>query len=289
MLSAPAEYRHLRVSAPRPLWPSDKGASTVGAIGDRPWHPGPVTFPLSNRTLGHLVEAVSSGNTHTTMETLFLKSGAEPWYRGGQNKEAKARSVLMALRDDGSKDAAAAALEIARAMLAQGKAGDFRGPATWWQPLRDAVAADGWEFDELTDDFLPLVPGATMAAETSWIDAELARRGWHVAAGHYRQAVENFAAGNWASANSQLRAFYESVTRTAGGTDTMSGSGQVQAAFDRLSAVGHLLAGEADFGKALWKLLHPGGSHPGLSDEDESRFRLLTLTGYIRFLLTRLP
>ena len=27
----------------------------------------------------------------------------------------------------------------------------------------------------------------------------------------------------------------------------------------------------------------------GLSDQDESRFRLLTLTGYARFLLGRLP
>ncbi|MCZ7537874.1 MAG: hypothetical protein M5T61_19395 [Acidimicrobiia bacterium] len=50
-----------------------------------------------------------------------------------------------------------------------------------------------------------------------------------------------------------------------------------------------MIADEAGFGKALWKLLHPGGSHPGLSDQDESRFRLLTLTGYARFLLSRLP
>jgi hypothetical protein len=45
--------------------------------------------------------------------------------------------------------------------------------------------------------------------------------------------------------------------------------------------------GECEFGKALWRLLHANGSHPGLSDQDESRFRLLTLTGYARYLLSR--
>ena len=101
--------------------------------------------------------------------------------------------------------------------------------------------------------------------------------------------VESFAAGNWAAANGQLRTFFESLLRTAGGTGTESGPGQVQAAVDALENAGLLLPDEPEFAKKLWKLLHPGGSHPGLSDEDESRFRLLALTGYARFLLTRLP
>jgi hypothetical protein len=33
--------------------------------------------------------------------------------------------------------------------------------------------------------------------------------------------------------------------------------------------------GEQQFGKDLWKLLDANGSHPGLSDEDELRFRLV--------------
>ena len=106
--------------------------------------------------------------------------------------------------------------------------------------------------------------------------------------GHDEQAVENFAAGNWAAANGQLRAFFESVILHAGGTNNAAGSGQVQAAFDGLPVAGDR-SDEGDFGKKLWQMLHPGGSHPGLSDEDESRFRLLALTRYIRFLLRRLP
>lgn len=127
-----------------------------------------------------------------------------------------------------------------------------------------------------------------MPREVTWVGSELQRRGWDVPRGHYEQAVDNFSSGNWAAANGQLRTFFESLIRTAGGTNDASGSGQVQAAFDALDRAGHLIADEAEFGKKLWKVLHAGGSHPGLSNEDESRFRLLTLTGYARFLLTRL-
>lgn len=253
------------------------------------WQPRVVPFPFSDRTVGHLAEAISEGHSHTTMDALFMKSGAHPWFHGGANKLDKSLGVLRELRDDGSTDAFDAALEIARLMLISGKAAGFRDPPTWWQPLRDAIAADGWEFDEATDDFLPLVPGASMAVEADWITTELTRRGWTVAAGHYRQGIENFADGRWAAANGQLRAFFESTVRAAGGTDKAPGSGQVQKAFDNLDTAQAILQGESEFGKKLWVMLHPGGSHPGLSSEDESRFRLLALTGYIRFLLRRLP
>lgn len=248
-----------------------------------------MSFPFSDRTVGLLAEAISAGQTHTTMDALFMKAGARPWFRGGANKLDKALGLLSGLQGDASADACDAALELARLMLVQGKATGFHDPAEWWEPLKDAAGGDGWEFDETTDDFVPLVPGATMATEAGWIASELDRRGWTVAAGHYRQGIESFADGRWAAANGQLRAFFESTVRLAGGTDTATGNGQVQRAFENLDAATALLPNEADFGKKLWVMLHPGGSHPGLSSEDESRFRLLALTGYIRFLLTRLP
>ena len=248
-----------------------------------------MAFPFSDQTVGHLAEAISVGQSHTTMDALFMKAGAQPWFHGGANKLDKALGVLRELRADASPDACNAALELGRLMLVSGKPSGFYDGSKWWQPLKDAIAGDGWEFDEATDDFVPLVPGARMVTESGWIETELDRRGWTTAAGHYRQAVESYADGRWAAANGQLRTFFESTVRTAGGTDTASGSGQVQKAFDNLDNTGDLLTGEAEFGKRLWGMLHKGGSHPGLSDEDESRFRLLTLTGYLRFFLARLP
>jgi hypothetical protein len=259
------------------------------------WHCAPMltTFPFSSRTLGVLIEAIVSSNTGTTMQTLWLLAEVDEWEPTGSNKEARAQDLLHKLRYSRNPDAYQGALELARLVLVKGKPSD-RGwtpspPPGWWGELRDAVAADGWEFDPASDRLVPTVPGTVVADEVSWIEAELRRRGWTTAAEHYRQAVDSFASGNWAAANSQLRTFYESVTTTAGGTDTSSKPGQVQAAVGNLDAAGLLIAEEADFAKKLWKMLHPGGSHPGLSDEDESRFRLLALTGYVRFLLSRLP
>ncbi|MCZ7537873.1 MAG: hypothetical protein M5T61_19390 [Acidimicrobiia bacterium] len=174
-----------------------------------------MSFPFSSRTLGYLVDAISSGYSATGMDTLFLKAEVDGWSRVSGSKAAVVHDLLRNLRDDGGRTACEGAFELARLVLAHGKGGAWDEPARWWTPLRDAVAADGWEFDENSDSFVPLVPGAPMAHETSWIEDELRRRGWTTAAGHYRQAVDNFADGNWAAANSQLRSFCEELLRTA--------------------------------------------------------------------------
>lgn len=249
-------------------------------------------FPFSSKTVGLLVEAIAERHTETKMRTLFLKAGVDRWEpQQYKNKEHLAQQVLFTLRHEVSEEAGAeGALELARLVLASGKAQGWSDVgASWFESLKNSISADGWEFDEDSDLFVAAIPGTQMPQEVTWVGSELQRRGWAVPRGHYEQAIENFAAGNWAAANAQLRTFFESLMRTAGGTNNASGSGQVQAAFDALDGAARLIADEAQFGKKMWKMLHPGGSHPGLSDEDESRFRLLMLTGYARFLLTRLP
>jgi hypothetical protein len=249
-----------------------------------------MSLPFRSKTTGYLIEAIDDGYTNTKMGTLFLKAGADPWEPASYaNKAERVQGLLRLLQVETTPAAFAAAQELVRLVLVHGKPNGYRNAADWWEPLKTALAADGWAFDEHTDTLVPLVPGVHVAIEATWIVTELRHRGWLVPAGHYDQAVESFAEGRWAAANGQLRSFFESLVRTAGGTDTQPGSGQVLAAFDRLDAAGSLLPDEAEFGKRTWKLLHSAGSHPGLSDEDESRFRLLALTGYARFLLTRLP
>jgi hypothetical protein len=249
-----------------------------------------VSFPLSSPTSGHLVDAITRGFSGTDMGTLFMKAGVDDWAEPANNKASRVQVLLANLRQDGTNEAVVGALELARLVLAHGKADGWSEAAPWWEPLKDAIAADGWEFDDERDVLVPMVPAVQVADETGWVEAELRRRGWTTPAGHYRQAIDSFSAGNWAAANGQLRTFFESLIRTAGGANTGSSkAGQVQAAVDALDGLGRLLSNEGAFAKALWRFLHAGGSHPGLSDQHESRFRLLTLTGYARFLLSRLP
>lgn len=249
-------------------------------------------FALSSRSIGVLAEAIEGAHTATQMDAVFLKADVDRWEpEYATNKLDRTIKLLKSLRVDNSKEANAGALELARLMLAVGKADasswSRRAPTSWWEPLRDAVAADGWEFDENDDRLVPTVPAVRVPEEITWIETDLARRGWTTAVGHYRQAIEAFASGNWASANSQLRAFFEDLVRNAGGVPPGGGTRHVQRAFDALEAAGKLVTGEQQFGKDLWSLLHANGSHPGLSDQDESRFRLLALTGYARYLLSR--
>lgn len=55
------------------------------------------------------------------------------------------------------------------------------------------------------------------------------------------------------------------------------------------SGTGSLAEGEYDLLRGLWDLSQHRGSHPGLSDEEEARFRLMFVTSECRFLLACLP
>lgn len=128
-----------------------------------------------------------------------------------------------------------------------------------------------------------------VAEETSRLEQELTRRGWTDAAGHYRLALEAFSRGEWAGSNAQLRSVLEDVLPAAAEAVTGRRPGQPRAAIDILKNRWSLAEGEFDLLRGLWDLSQHRGSHPGLSDEEEARFRLMFVTSECRFLLARLP
>lgn len=115
---------------------------------------------------------------------------------------------------------------------------------------------------------------------------------------HMEQAIENHARGNWSSANGQLRNFLEGLLDEIA-VRINPAAAEIRPGHDRRT---HLSLGSPPFlstelgewsvdGKnfvnGLMKRLHPAGAHPGLSDEEDSTFRLhiVLLTG--RLLLAR--
>lgn len=111
----------------------------------------------------------------------------------------------------------------------------------------------------------------------------LERHGFSTAKGHLEQAFDAHAHGNWASANGQLRSFFDALLDTIAEKLDPSvhaiGSGQPRRA--KLASLGFLSIplnewdnGGKGFINGLVKRLHPQGAHPGLSDEDDSTFRL---------------
>lgn len=109
-----------------------------------------------------------------------------------------------------------------------------------------------------------------------------------VAAGHYSQACRNFETKDWAAANAQLRTTLESslleITKKQGPWNGSKGGD----AIDLLKVRGHLTENESKYFTGLWSLSHASGSHPGLSDEVESQFRMYSVTAGIYYLVNRL-
>ncbi len=122
--------------------------------------------------------------------------------------------------------------------------------------------------------------------------------GFAVPLGHLDQAIDAHARGDWAAANSQIRSFLEGLVGDIARhiepqlKDQSPSSENCRAL---LAERGFLskdrnewTADGKNFLNGLFKMLHTDGSHPGLSDEDHSTFRLhlALITG--RALLRRL-
>jgi hypothetical protein len=111
-----------------------------------------------------------------------------------------------------------------------------------------------------------------------------------------KEALDTHGRGSWAAANSQIRTFLDAlldeIAVKLDPTAATAGSGQPRRT--KLAAQGFLSRelNEWDdnglgFMNGLAKRLHPKGSHPGLSDDEDSTFRLHVVLLTARLLLTR--
>jgi hypothetical protein len=116
--------------------------------------------------------------------------------------------------------------------------------------------------------------------------------------GHLAQAIEAHTRGDWAAANSQLRTFLESLFDDIARAVRPAEAAQRPTSENRralLAVEGFLSVARNEWtpdGKnyvnGLFKMLHTDGSHPGLSDEDHSTFRLHVVLITARTFLRRL-
>ena len=118
--------------------------------------------------------------------------------------------------------------------------------------------------------------------------------------GHLKQAINAHTRGEWASSNSQIRSFFEGLFDEI---DRRVAPEKTELCIDakaRRSLLANLPTpflsknlNEWDDGQkqafipALFNRLHPEGSHPGLSDEEDSTFRLHIILITSRLILKR--
>jgi len=249
-----------------------------------------VTFPFRSPSIAALVEAIDAAFTKSDIGTMLLKAdadGCDP--DRADNKAHRLQLVFKKLRAADDEASTRAALEIARLTMFRMANTTIGGESRYpeFGPLRDALAADGWEYDKDSARLTAIVPQVSAPEELNGLEAELEERGWDTAALHFRRAADGFGAGDWESANSQLRSFLEDFLPLLAEVVRGKRPSNAGAAIQSLDS-GFLLDGEREFLKALWALCNERGSHPGASSQAEATLRLMAVTAEARFLLKRL-
>ena len=173
-----------------------------------------------------------------------------------------------------------------------------------YSTLVNSLKRDGFALKN--KKIVPLLPDELVNAD---VENELFRLldkyNFTTAKGHLEQAIENHSNGNWAGANSQFRPFLESLLMeicnklipsrncTSYGealqwlaTPSMITPIFLLPALNEVPTPG--TSNDKTYISGLMKRLHPQGSHPGLSDEEDSTFRYHTLIVFARYVLKRL-
>ena len=131
------------------------------------------------------------------------------------------------------------------------------------------------------------------------VHALLERYRFTVSRGHLDQGIVAHVRGDWAAANGQFRAFIESLFDAiaehlaAGAPLPPAGHQRRQWLANRNPPFFVVVLNEwsgqgTGFIEGFYRRLHPAGAHPGLSDEEDSTFRLHLVLLVARSLLRRL-
>lgn len=274
---------------------------------------------LTDPTVGHLADAATARLTKRELQIMLLKVDVERYAPNTSHQpDNKVELVLPRLRSAqkaaqrGDDHAHGALLDFARAIIQS--VADPNQPPDWFGELRDALLADGYEvtwdrvektvpgnfgppstrvkfvYEILPTDAAP-VP---LAAEISALERELDSQGHGDALNHYRQAINAFKQHDYEAANGQLRTTLEALVMRLAEVHTPyakpAKAGDGGNAINRLRGTPNLTdddGGEVLHG--LWRMSCTKGSHPGMSNADETRFRVQVITATARLLLHRFP
>lgn len=151
--------------------------------------------------------------------------------------------------------------------------------------LKNTLARDGYHIKNGVLN--PLLPDQIELSEKeNELNHLLKKFGFSTAIGHLEQAVSAHTRGDWAASNSQLRSYIESLFDSIA-DKLITQSAMPQTSHLRREELAKLnppffsqslneweIGNNSGFVQGFWKRLHPHGSHPGLSDEDDNTFRL---------------
>ena len=256
---------------------------------------------LGRKSIAALVEYLEQSKTRAKALHLLRKHGLDP-----QNPE---KSILRFLDDtlypltseetDETKITGAIELfnEIATSVHDcayplendWGKPDDSDKYREIYDRFRQALRADG--LDLVEGKITPLVsPSVDVAKEQGLLESRLQKFEFRTASNHLEQAIDNAARGNWEASNGQIRTFLDALCnaiarRIYKGTGSPPSGGEARKYLKREGFLSHI---ESELLKALFKVLHGEGSHPGTSSSDDCHRRRLMALAMANYYLERL-
>jgi hypothetical protein len=240
---------------------------------------------LSRRIISHVSELLARDESWSSLPLLLSRYEGlgEIWEEvSGSSKRQKLFNTLMNAAERSVAEKAAVRQmmsdKVPSLLRRLKSAGDIAGITH--DGFRRALNLEG--YDVVSGDLVGY-PSASMdlSRQRGKLEALLERKGLETASGHWDQVTDNVARGNWASANSQMRSFLESVFDYVAAA-TWRGEGPAPARGEArkfLQQQGCMSEEHGELVKALFKLLHTQGSHPGLSEEVDCQARVLMTMG----------
>ncbi len=240
-------------------------------------------MPFSRLTLSALagcLECLTAADLDRLILTFAIEKEVQP---GSGTKPHLANKVIRYLADHSeSKGPRGAAMEFE---LAEELLGRLQGAGDAAAALLAALRQDGfvWIGGSLIRDF-PVESGS--ANRASDLERLLDQFGFTTARGHLEQARAAHARRDWAAANAQTRTFLESLFDNIAEVLIPDAAIRYTSSHARRQALSTITPpffepqlnewrpDGSGFVSGLWQRLHPQGSHPGLSDEEDSSLRL---------------
>lgn len=247
---------------------------------------------FSRITIIKLVNALNL-QTHADVETFTLEFAMENEITGSYMKEKKA-SIMRYLIENPSA-MAPNGTPLIQAII-EYLLSHYHGnkePFEQFPELVNSLEHDGYILDQKglrrkLPDEIPIT-----IKENELLEA-LTEFGFDVAKGHYEQAIAAHTRADWAAANAQLRSFVEElfnrITESiVPGNYSSSYEGWValyKAGFFKAELNEWTDDGKG-FLQGFWKRLHPQGSHPGLSEQDDCTYRVYLVIVTMHYIAKR--
>lgn len=244
---------------------------------------------FSKATIMDVMSLLQDLKSHTELDTYFFRYGLER-VAVGSNKEQRVFSVAKYLFDNPnipgiiSDNLAYEIVEDVIQIITKNSYhfDDATNEFVNYPQLRRLLLKDGFVIEE-SKLIRTFETDIDFNYNETLLEKILNKHNLVTAKGHYTQANNAFNRGDWAACNSQLRSYVEELLNKLAEKITGNIPNSSQEAKTALSKstppifykeLNEWLDNGQGYFETFWKRLHPHGSHPGLSDEEDSVFRL---------------